>query len=80
MQRVNALLTVLSRHQNSDASETTDLELPARDVRVEIEARGEEYRDNLSMARELGKENPILSDRNYSLWKEHVVAYGRAKG
>ena len=30
------------------------------------------------MARELGNEIPILSDRNYSQRKGHVLAYGRA--
>lgn len=85
MQRVNAVLEdILNRNQNSDASEAEEVELPAREVlpgrvaRVDVNARGDENRGNYSMARELGKEIPTLTDRNYSLWKEHVLAYGRA--
>ena len=87
MQRVNALLDdILNRNQNSEASEVEEVELPAPELMpgrvalVNVDARGDENRGNYSMARELGKEIPALTDRNYSLWKEHVLAYGRAAG
>ena len=87
MQRVNAVLDdILNRNQNSEASEAEEVELPVREVlpgrvaRVDVDARGDENRGDYSMARELGKEIPTLTHRNYSLWKEHVLAYGRAAG
>ena len=78
MQRVSTALEVWNRNQNSDSSEINDLDVPARDVRVDFEARSDEYLSTSSMARELGKESLYMSDRNYSLWKEHVLDNGRA--
>ena len=66
----------------ADSATSTDSEVLVSEVIV-YEARVEntldvEYHGNASMARELGRDIPILTESNFTLWKKYVLAYGRA--
>ena len=81
---------VIARNTVADSTVSSDSEVPAErhssDVPVVTEVQNpapvqiseEQTKSSLFVTRELGSGIPILSDKNYALWKAHVLAYVRS--
>ena len=80
------ILSVLSAQRNNiaDSIVSVDTDVPAEeripdipvvpevDHPAPVQIREDQVRSHFSVTRELGNGIPILSDKNYALWKAHV--------
>ena len=77
----------IQRNNVADSTVSSDSEVPAEgrssDVPVVpevenpalVQIREDQSKSSFFVTRELGNGIPILSDKNYALWKAHVLAY-----